>query len=441
MSRDTLAPVPHATEAEEAVLGAILLDPSLWLELGLGVDDFYTEGHRHVFRAMAEEYGEFGTVDYVSLVLRLRAMGKLEAVGLARVGALTHTASVATVHHHRARLKEYAVKRQGLAVQERLGYELRNGVPTTESLGRARGEIEDLVGVLLSGQDTATAKDAARVMLDWLGALQSSDGLTTTGLAALDTAIRGFSPTDLVVVGGRPGMGKSALATQIALHVAGQGRGVLLASLEMGREQVALRCCCQLRRLDSRALVTGGGLDGDKTQGALLAAVTAFAHLPIHIHDKPGVHVAHLLGLARQIQRRPEGLSLVVVDYLQRMSDPYTRDEYEAVTRISKGLKDLALGLRVPVLALAQLNRSVEQRADKRPVMSDLRSTGQIEQDADKILLCYRDEYYNGEASEAPGVAEIIVAKDRLTGYNGPVRFAWNGPSTRFDALEERYGH
>jgi replicative DNA helicase len=257
-----------------------------------------------------------------------------------------------------------------------------------------------------------------------------------TGLEKLDLKTAGFQPSDLIIIAARPSMGKTALALNIAQYVGThRKKGVAVFSLEMSKEQLVLRLLCSEARVDNSKVRTGHL--GERDFPRLVDAASRIAEAPVFIDDSPAITVTELRAKARRLNRE-HPLSLIVVDYLQLMRSPgYSHSREQEISDISRSLKALAKELSVPVIALSQLNRSVESRNDKRPVMSDLRESGAIEQDADIIMFIYRDEVYNQQSPDK-GVAELIISKQR-TGPTGTVRVAFSPEFTRFDSLDE--GH
>ena len=261
----------------------------------------------------------------------------------------------------------------------------------------------------------------------------------TTGFTELNKMLSGFQPTDLVILAARPSMGKTALALNFALHAAHAGVGVGVFSLEMGRGQLVNRLLCSEGRINATH-VRKGTLTRDDEWPRLREAADSLYKLPIFIDDEAALTLSQVRSKARRVKAEHPEVGLFVLDYLQLMqgSGGPKESREQAISNISRGLKGLAKDLNVPFLALAQLNRGVESRTDKRPMLSDLRESGAIEQDADVIMFIYRDEYYRKEQSDDPGVAEVLIAKHR-NGATGTVKLAFKGEYLLFDNLDNRY--
>ena len=275
----------------------------------------------------------------------------------------------------------------------------------------------------------------------WEEAGGASRGVTgvSTGFMDLDGRLAGFHPTDMVVLAARPAMGKTALALNLAHNAAMQGAGVGVFSLEMSKGQLATRMLTSVARVDATRVRTGE-LSRDNDWPRLQAASEELYHLPLHIDDTPGLTVNQIRSKCRRLKSMQPGLKLIVVDYIGLMQGDVRVSRQEQISAASRGLKQIAKELDVTVLAISQLNRGVEQRPNKRPVLSDLRESGAIEQDADVIMFIYRDEYYNPDTTAEPGVAEVIVAKQR-NGPTGTVRLAFQGQFTLFSNLAQETGY
>jgi len=418
---------PHNLEAEAAVLGAILLsekalDPVL-IDVRLGPEDFYRERHRHIFRAMIrlKERTEPGPIDTATVAAELEGQGVLEqAGGREYVQYLPSYVPVAANAAHYARIvKDHALERGLLdatrEIQERI----------FDAHGDARELVEEAEAKLFQvahdgpGGEVRALGDVLYEEVDRLERLsRESIALTGTpsGFRDLDELTGGFQPGNLVVLAARPSMGKSALVVNMAENAAlDHGRGVALFSLEMAEAELAQRF------IASRAKLNGDDLRKGRvkpeTWPKVVRATQELASAALYVDDSSDLGILDLRAKARRLHsKRP--LGLVIVDYLQLMRHEGGRDasRVEQVGQFSRGLKILARELGVPVIAVSQLSRAVESRPDKRPLLSDLRESGQIEQDADLVMMIYRDEYYHDD-SERPGEADVIIAKHR----NGPV--------------------
>jgi replicative DNA helicase len=419
---------PHNLEAETSVLGAILLseralDPVL-IDVRLAPDDFYRERHRHIFRAMIrlKERTEPGPIDTTTVAAELEAQGALEeAGGREYVHLLPNYVPVAGNAAHYARIvRDHAIERRLLdatrEIQERI----------YDAHGDARELVEDAEAKLFRIAHEGAAGDVRAIgdilyeEVDRLERLsRESIALTGTpsGFRDLDELTGGFQPGNLVVLAARPAMGKSALVTNMAEHAAvDHGKGVALFSLEMSEAELAQRFIASRAKLNSEDLRKGRVKP--EVWPKVVRATEQLAASPLFIDDSSDLGILDLRAKARRLHAK-NPLGLIVVDYLQLMRHEGGREanRVEQVGQFSRGLKILARELGVPVIAVSQLSRAVESRPDKRPLLSDLRESGQIEQDADLVMMIYRDEYYHGDESERPGEADVIVAKHR----NGPV--------------------
>jgi len=414
---------PQSIEAEQAVLGAILLDPRALdraVEI-VGADDFYRDAHRKIFRAMLALHQRSEPVDLLTLSQELAAEGVLEAVGgtsyLAQLAEQVPTA--ANLAYYARIVREKSVLRQIIQVSTELGARAYDARP---------GEVDDFLDQVeqrimeISEQRTRPQfSNMSDLMLDAVGAVESlyqrGEMITgvPTGFTDLDRLTAGFQPSDLIIVAARPAMGKTAFALNVAVNAAQKrGVGVAIFSLEMSKLQLAMRMLCAEARVNSQLMRTGylTKLDYPK----IIAAAQKLSTLPIYIDDTPGLSLLELRAKARRLKRDQEAkLGMVIVDYLQLMRGHERSDSREQeISSISRGLKALAKELDVPVVALSQLNRQVESRSDRRPMMADLRESGAIEQDADVILFLFRPWVYDKDEDEH--LAEVIIGKQR----NGP---------------------
>lgn len=408
---------PHSVEAEESVLGAALMSQDALNEAleHLRVDDFYRPAHQQVFEAIRVLFDANQPIDAITVAEELRRDGSLERVG--GVGFLTRlidaVPATSNIGYYVGIVEEHALRRRLMRVGGEIG---------TLALDIAR-PIEDVVDLA----EQSVLQVAERQVGDGLGridellgpAIERAEELQrhgsevtglSTGFRDLDRKLAGLHPTNLVVVAARPGMGKTALALNIAENIALRDEPVAIFSLEMSREEVVSRMLCAQGRIDSQRLRTGQLSEKDFTK--LSHAASALYKKPIFVDDSPDLTVTSIRAKCRRLRRR-EGLSLVVVDYLQLMQGTQGENRQQEIAIISRSLKNLARELDVPVIAISQLNRAVEQREDKRPRLGDLRESGALEQDADVVLFIYRDEYYYPDKVEAKGIAEVVVAKHR----------------------------
>jgi len=439
--------LPHSIDAERAVLGALLLAPNLVdvVTEVLEASMFYREAHRRLFELLLQMHDARQAIEPLTVVDRVLASGEEQAFGgAAYIASLPEQVpTFENVEYYARMVQEKAVRRRLLEVAQRIGHDVH---------------AEADVGALLDGAESAVlGVSQQRAGQDWFSfnqiagdewrrilALADHHGEVTgitTGFIDLDQKLSGFHESELIILAARPAMGKTALALNLARHAAVEGRKpVGIFSLEMPRGQLVVRMLCAEGRIDAQRVRTGT-LRRDVDWPALSDAMEVLNQAPIFIDDSPGLTVAQVRSRARRLQAQHGELGLIVIDYLQLMQGaggPRESRE-QAISSISRGLKGLAKELRVPVLSLAQLNRGVELRPDKRPQMSDLRESGAIEQDADLVLFIYRDEYYKKEESEFKGVAQIIIGKNRH-GPTGDVELAFNGSFLRFDNLDRRPG-
>jgi replicative DNA helicase len=438
---------PQNLEAEASVLGGILLENEAInrvLEI-LAPADFYRESHRKIFRAMMELTDRSEPADLITLSELLKAKGELEAVGgsayLASLADQVPTA--ANIAHYARIIREKAILRQLINTATDIatrGFEEQGNVD--EFLDAAEKVIFDIAEKKIKSAFVSVG-DMIKDTLKAVERLYERKELVTgvpTGFKDLDKLTAGLQPSDLIIVAGRPSMGKTAFALNIATYASlNAGIGVAVFSLEMAREQLVLRMLCSEARVDN-SKVRAGYL-GERDFPKLANAAGRLHEALIYIDDTPAISVLELRAKTRRLIRDKEKkLGLVIVDYLQLMRGMGAASNREQeISEISRSLKALAKELRVPVIALSQLNRRVEDRGDRRPMMADLRESGAIEQDADVIAFIYRDEVYN-QKSQDKGVAEIIIAKQR----NGPidtVRLTFLNEYTRFEdrAVDEYY--
>ncbi|BBE80191.1 replicative DNA helicase [Phytobacter sp. MRY16-398] len=434
---------PHSIEAEQSVLGGLMLDNERWDDVAERVvaDDFYTRPHRHIFTEMhrLQEMGK--PIDLITLAESLELQGQLDIVGgFAYLAELSkNTPSAANISAYADIVRERAVVREMISVAN----EIANA--GFDPQGRTSEDLLDLAEsrVFKIAESRANKDEGPKNIADVLEATvariellfqQPHDGVTgvNTGYDDLNKKTAGLQPSDLIIVAARPSMGKTTFAMNLVENAAMlQDKPVLVFSLEMPSEQIMMRSLASLSRVDQTRIRTGQLDDEDwarisGTMGILLEKRN------IYIDDSSGLTPTEVRSRARRVAREHGGIGLIMIDYLQLMRVPSLSDNRTLeIAEISRSLKALAKELQVPVVALSQLNRSLEQRADKRPVNSDLRESGSIEQDADLIMFIYRDEVYH-ENSDLKGIAEIIIGKQR-NGPIGTVRLTFNGQWSRFD--------
>ena len=437
---------PHSVEAEQSVLGGLLLDNSAWDRAGdlLTDSDFYRFEHRVIFAAISTLITATKPADVITVFEQLQSLGKAEDCGgLVYLNALAQSVpSAANMRRYAEIVRERAVLRKLVAASDEIATAAFNpqGRAVSEILDEAEGKIFRIGEEGSKSQQGFQSMDNLVVqLLDRVTELHENGAEDVTGVRTgyidLDRMTSGFQPGDLIVLAARPSMGKTAFALNIAEHVAvSEGLPVVVFSMEMGAAQLALRLVGSLGRIDQSNLRTGRLKDDEWSR--LSEAVEKLGTVSMYIDESSALSPTEVRARARRQARQCGQLGLIVVDYLQLMSGSGGNEENRAtvIGEISRGLKSLAKELKCPVIALSQLNRSVETRTDKRPMMSDLRESGAIEQDADVIMFIYRDDYYTKDESKEPGVAEIIIGKQR-NGPTGTVKLFFNKPLTKFDNL------
>ncbi|QYJ17054.1 Replicative DNA helicase [Rubrobacter xylanophilus DSM 9941] len=437
---------PHDLDAERAVIGAMLVSEAAVAVVAerLAPEDFYSEIHRVIYAAMMRLYSRGEPIDQLTLANELQKVGDFDRVG-GRAYIFQIVESVPTASN----ASRYAEIVRGKALLRAL---IDVGSRITEDAFREPDDVSgalDAAEQLIYGisnrslrEHLSPVSELAPGALEMIQQLYEAEGQVTgveTGFEDLDRLTTGFHKSDLVILAARPAMGKTAFALNAIWHAAGvRGLPVAIFSLEMSKEQLVQRLISQTTRIPTQALRSGNIKAEDWPR--LVRGVAEVSKAPIWIDDTAGITLmemrAKVRRLSSQLKARGETpLSLVVVDYLQLMTGQSRRAEsrQQEVSEISRGLKVLARDLDVPVLAIAQLSRAVEQRHDKRPLLSDLRDSGAIEQDADMVMFLYRDEYYNPD-SDDKGIAEVIVGKHR-NGPTGKVQLAWLEQYTKFASL------
>ena len=440
---------PHSIEAEQSLLGGLLIDNTVWERVGDIVNeaDFYRDDHRRIFRQIARLIELGKPADVVTVYEALEKNGEAEHVGgLAYLGEIANsTPSVANVRRYGEIIRERAILRKLVSVGDQIAASALtpSGKDAKTLLDEAEAKVFEIAE---AGARTVSGFVPIQPILgqvvDRIQELYDRDspaGITgvPTGLADLDEKTSGLQPSDMIVLAARPGMGKTSLALNIAETVAVEaGLPVAVFSMEMPGTQLATRFLSSVGRIDQHKIRTGK-LNDEEWQ-RLTYALGKLHEAPIYIDETPGLNPTDLRARCRRLHRQCGRLGLIVIDYLQLMTSLKESDNRSAeLSEISRSVKSLAKELHVPIVALSQLNRSLEQRPNKRPVASDLRESGAIEQDADIIMFIYRDEIYNPDSPDK-GMAELIISKHR-NGSTGTIRMTFLGEFTRFENFAGTY--
>jgi len=436
---------PHSIEAESSVLGGLLLDNGAWDRVGdlLVEGDFYRHEHKLIFASMGTLINASKPADVITVYEHLQNMGKAEEIGgLVYLNSLAqYVPSAGNIRRYAEIVRERSILRKLVSASDEIATNAFN--PQGKAVDKILDEAEQKIFNI--GEEGTRMKQGFQSMdalvvelLDRVTEMADNPNDITgirTGFYEFDKMTSGLQAGDMIVLAARPSMGKTSLAINIAEHVAiEEGLPVAVFSMEMGASQLAVRIVGSIGRIDQSHLRTGRLTDEEWPR--LTEAIEKLRTVSLHIDETPGLTTSELRANARRLARQYGKLGLIVVDYLQLMSvSSGMADENRAtaVGEISRGLKMLAKELKCPVIALSQLSRGVESRTDKRPMMSDLRESGAIEQDADIIMFIYRDDYYNKDTKE-PGVAEVIISKHR-NGPTGTVKLAFLKPLTKFENL------
>ncbi len=430
---------PHSKEAEQNLLGGLLMDPSAVpavLEF-IREDDFYFSSHRKIYKVIEELFKENQPIDLVTVTDRLKDKGELENVGgVSYLAQLTErVVSSANAPVYAKILADKAILRRLIkASGDIVSWCYQNPGDVDEILDRAESYIFSLSESRIR-KSYVPIEDVIKdnlVKIEFLKSRQEAVTGVPSHFIDLDRMTAGFQKSDLIIIAGRPGMGKTAFALNIARNVAVESNiPVAFFSLEMSKEQIGMRLMCMEARVDSHKLRTG--FISQEECARIIASGQVFMGAPLFIDDQPAITPLELRAKARRIMAE-HGLGLIIVDYLQlmRIADRVERREQE-ISEISRSLKNIAKELNIPVIALSQLNRKVEERHDKRPQLSDLRESGAIEQDADVIMFLYRDEVYNKDTREK-GVVEVLIRKQR-NGPTGDIKLGFISSYTRFENL------
>ena len=446
--------IPHDDKAEKAVLGAIFIDPAAIADASAEVqpDDFYKRANQLVFQAMLDLSDREDAIDPLTLQDELTKKNQLDDIGgIAYVSELAmatptaaHVTYYAKIVHRKALLRRLIS-----ASQKIITTAMQDSDDVTDILDNAESEIMNV-----SSENNANGfrniKDIVNSTIDEINNIPEDGNMVTglpTGFVELDKMTTGFHDDELVIVAARPGVGKTSFALNVAQYVGlHTDKTVAMFSLEMSGEQLVQRMLASEGLINSQHLRTGQ-LDEDEWP-KLVAASGSLATANIYIDDTPGIKMSEIRAQSRRLAKEKGNLGLIVIDYLQLIEGPHSESRQQEVSAISRQLKKLAKELHVPVIALSQLSRSVEQRQDKRPVLSDIRESGSIEQDADIVSFLYRDDYYRDEeegeenkevsAEDDNGEVEVIIEKNR-SGSRGTVKLMFSKPYNRFSNLD--YSH
>ena len=435
---------PHDNNAERSVVGSMLMDRDAISEVSaiLTKEDFYNAQFGLLFEAMVDLYNEGKPVDEIILGEKLREKGAPEEIySMSYLGEiLANISTAAFVKSYAAIVKDKSYLRKMIKLSDNTMNRAYSG---QESVDTIMETTESEMFQLMQKRSGATDFVPIRnILVDVIGEIEAAtktkgriNGLRT-GFTDLDNMLTGMHGGELILVAARPSMGKTAFVLNIAHHVAlKENVPVVMFSLEMSREQLVTRLVAVDAMVDAKSLKTGDLSDEDWTK--IISTADDMAKAAIFIDDNSSINMAQLRSKCRKL-KQTEGIGLIIIDYLQLMSSPERVESRQLfISEVSRALKALARELNVPVIALSQLNRAVDSRPDHKPVLADLRESGAIEQDADVVMFIYRDDYYNPDTTEKPGVAEIIVAKQR-NGSTGPVDLAWISRYTKFANLSKK---
>jgi replicative DNA helicase len=437
---DQLKLPPHSIEAEQSVLGSLMLDNRAWDKIvdRLSEKDFYRQNHRTIFKICIDLSKRNSPFDVLTLAEALKNKGELENIGgeLYLFELAKNTPSAANVTAYADIVRERSILRQLISIANEIADTafFPEGRISSEILDSAEQKIFKIANQSARGSGPISITEYLAKATDRIDTLYHSTNAITgmpTGFYQFDELTSGLQRGDLIIIAGRPSMGKTTFAMNIAENAAiGSKQPVLVFSMEMPGEQLALRMMSSLGRVDQHRVRNGKLSDQDWPR--ITSAVSVLSDAPMFIDDTPALSPAELRARARRFAREQGNIGLIVIDYLQLMQVPGSKENRTTeIAEISRSLKALAKELHVPVVALSQLNRNLEQRHDRRPVLPDLRESGAIEQDADLIVFIYRDEVYN-EKSPDKGKAEIIIAKQR-NGPIGKVHLTFLGQYTVFE--------
>ncbi|QNQ81144.1 replicative DNA helicase [Lactobacillus sp. PV034] len=446
--------IPHNSDAEKAVLGAVFLNPEAIIEASdiVQPDDFYERANRIVFQAMLNIADRGDEIDPVTLQDELKKNNQLEDIGgIAYVSELTlATPTAVHVTYYANIVKRQALLRNLVTTSQRI---IQNAISGSDDVTDILDDAESAILNVSQENNAGGFKSIHEVLNDTVEAINNipEDGNAVTGLPTgfqeLDKMTTGFHEDELIILAARPGVGKTAFALNVAQFVGlHTDKTVAMFSLEMGADQLVQRMLASEGLIDSQHLRTGQLTEEEWRK--LVVAAGSLDRTNIYIDDTPGIKMSEIRAKSRRLAKEKGNLGLIVIDYLQLIEGPRSESRQQEVSAISRQLKKLAKELKIPVIALSQLSRSVEQRQDKRPVLSDIRESGSIEQDADIVAFLYRDDYYRDEGEEQDsgeitpeddnGEVEVIIEKNR-SGSRGTVKLMFSKPYNRFSNLD--YAH
>jgi replicative DNA helicase len=435
---------PNNQEAEQSVLGGLMLDAESWDAVSEVVEesDFYRPGHQKIYAAIQELHRRGSPADIITVTNYLTDKSQLEEVGgssyLAEI--MTNTVSSANIATYAKIVYDKSILRQLIGVSNRVTERAYDSEfdAIENFIDQVEGEVFN-ISEKKKTQGLVAVRDLVKTSLDIIEERYKRKATMTgisTGYTELDKMTSGFQPGDLIIIAARPSMGKTAFCLNIAEHVAfKEKKAVAFFSVEMGKEALMMRILSSESRVPI-SNVRNGNIP-DAAWPNLIHAATVIADSPLYIDDSSGISPFEIRSKARRLKRQ-KGCDMIIVDYLQIMDLKMKVENRERqVSEISKTLKSIAKELQIPVIALSQLNRGVEGRAERQPMLSDLRESGSIEQDADLIIMLYREDYYDKENAEEKGIAEILIRKQR-NGPTGTVRLKWQAEIGRFENLETR---
>ena len=424
MESPMMRSLPQSIEAEQSVIGAMIIDKSAIAQVleKLNEDDFYRDGHKAIYKAIKEMYAKDMAVDLVTILEYLKTTDMLD-----KAGGVTYISELSASVPTTANLSSYIKIVEEKSTLRKL---IKASTSIIEESYNSGGDVEKVIDLAQKKVfDIAEKKDSKEY--------ESLSNVAITGVGSgikdLDAKTSGFQKGDMVLIAARPSMGKTTFSLNIAENAAlKEGKSVVIFSLEMSKEQLAYKLLCSQANVDMLKLRTGNLEDDDWER--IARATGPLANARIYIDDTAGISVMDMRSKCRKIKME-HGIDMILIDYLQLMSGSAGSDNrQQEVSEISRSIKALAKEMECPVIALSQLSRAPEQRADHRPMLSDLRESGSIEQDADVVMFLYRDEYYNKETEEK-GIGECIIAKQR-NGPVGTVKMAWIGAHSKFADLE-----